>query len=83
MTAARARFAFAGETDARAAFDTGGNIDGQSAFLPHFALPAAFLARILNDAAAAVAGWAGAFDGEKALLGTDAADAAAGDAFGW
>src|SRR6185312_5570324 len=78
--AAHAGLALAGQADARAVLDAGRNVDGQRLLLAHAALAAAVPARILDDAAGAVAGGAGALDGEEALLRPDAAGAVAGRA---
>src|SRR5580658_1513190 len=76
--AAQAGLALAGETDARAVFDARGNGDREGLLLALPALAAAGAARILDDAAGAVAGGAGALDGEEALLRAHAAGAMAG-----
>src|SRR4051812_47578689 len=78
--AAQARFALAGETDARAFLDAGGNVDAERALAPHAALAAARLARLLDDLALAVTARTGALDGEEALLRANLALAATGRA---
>ena len=76
--AAHARLALAGEADARAVLDAGRNIDRQRALARHAARAGAPVAGIVDRLAAAVAGRAGALDGEEALLRADAAVARAG-----
>src|SRR5579871_281354 len=79
-SAIEARLAFAGEADARAFLDAGGDVDLERAFLLHLARAAAGFARRAHVTAGAAAIGAGAFDGEEALLGADLAHARAGRA---
>src|SRR5579875_1047136 len=78
--AAHAGFALAREPDARAVLDARRNRNRQRALTLDAALAAALPARILDDAAGAVAGGTGALDGEEALLRAHAALAVAGRA---
>src|SRR4051794_25813427 len=73
-------FPLAGKPDAGAVFDPGGNIDGEIAFTADAAGAVASLAGIVDRFAPALAGWAGALDGEEALLGPYAALTATGRA---
>ncbi len=66
--AAHPRLALAREPDARAVLDAGGDGHRQHLLLARAALAAALAAGILDDAAGAMAGGAGALDGEEALL---------------
>ena len=76
--AAHARLALAGEADARAVLDAGGDVDRQRPLARHAARAGAVVARVVDRLAAALAGRAGALDGEEALLRAHAAMAAAG-----
>src|SRR5580704_5758903 len=78
--AARARFALAGKADARAVLDAGWDVDLQRLVAPHPALAGAAAARLVDHLARAVAGMAGALDGEETLLGAQPAAAVAGRA---
>src|SRR5476651_2109352 len=78
--AARAGLAFAGEANARAVLDAGWNVDLESLVAPHAALARASLARLVDHLPRALAGVAGAFDGEEALLRAQPAVALAGRA---
>src|SRR6185437_15992448 len=80
--AVQADFALAGEADAGAVLNSGRDADRQRLLTPDPALAAARAARLFDDGAGALAGRAGALDGEKALLGADAAVALAGAATG-
>ena len=75
--AAHARLALAGEADAGALVDSGGDADVERALALDPALAAAFVARIGDHLADAAAGRAGALDDEEALLGADLAAAVA------
>src|SRR5439155_22258526 len=78
--AAHADLALAGEADAGAVLDPGRDRDAQRLLLAHAALAGAAPARLLDDAAGALAGRAGALDGEETLLRAHAAMALAGRA---
>src|SRR5579883_903972 len=78
--AARAGFTLAGKTDARAILDARGNADLECLVASHAALARAGAAGLVDHLARAMAGVAGAFDGEEALLGTQPAAAVAGRA---
>src|ERR1700733_348938 len=67
-TAAHPRLALAGQADAGAVLDAGGNVDRQRTLPRHAARAGAFVARVFNRLPAAVTGGAGALDGEEALL---------------
>src|SRR3984885_14348909 len=67
-TAAHPRLALAGQADASAVLDTGGNVDRQRTLPRHAAGAGAFVARIFDRLPAAVTRGAGALDGEEALL---------------
>src|SRR6185437_2573301 len=77
---AHAALALAGEADAGAVLDAGRDRDGEGLLLAHAALAGAGAARLLDDAAGALARGAGALDGEEALLRAHAARALAGRA---
>jgi hypothetical protein len=72
--------ALAGQADARAVLDAGRDVDLERLLAPHAALARAVLARLVDDLARAVAGVAGALDGEEALLRPQPAVAFAGRA---
>src|SRR5271154_388216 len=76
--APHSRLALAGETNAGAVLDAGGNIDRERALPGPAAGAGAFVARIFDRLPAAVTGGAGAFDGEEALLRAHPPMAAAG-----
>lgn len=78
--AAEACFAVANEADLGAIFDACRNIDLQRAFLGDATGTSAGAAGIVDDFAAALAGVAGALDGEEALAGANFTGAAAGGA---
>ena len=78
--AACASLAFAGEADARAVLDTGGNIDLQNLVAPHTALAATRPARLVDDLAGAMAGMACTFDRKETLLRPDSTTPLAGGA---
>src|ERR1700722_10527995 len=67
-TAAHPRLALAGQADAGAVLDAGGNVDRQRTLPRHAAGAGAFVARVFNRLPAAVTGGAGALDGEETLL---------------
>src|SRR5208282_1601758 len=71
-SAAQARFALAGETNAGAVFDPRRHSDRKRAFARHPAGAAAFFARVVDRPASPAATRAGAFDGEESLLGANA-----------
>src|SRR5690606_38089316 len=77
---ANARFTFAGKADARAVLDTCRDVDRQRALFRDAAVAVALGAGVADRLAAAVAGRAGAFDGEEALGGAHAAGALTGGA---
>src|SRR5512145_135156 len=70
-------FAFAGEADARAVLDAGGNVDLERPLAPHTALPGAGPARFLDHLALSAARRASPLDGEKSLRRAHLAVAAA------
>ena len=78
--AAHAGLAFAGEADAGALVDPGGDVDRERLALLDPALAAAGRAGIGDHLADAAAGRAGLLDHEEALAGADLAAAAAGGA---
>ena len=78
--AANAALALAGDADAGAFVDPGGNVDVELAALDRPALAVAGRAGIGDGLARAEAGRAAALDDEEALLGADLAGAAAGAA---
>ena len=78
--AANAGLAFAGDADARAFVDSGGDFHRQLALVERAAFAVAVGAGIGDHLAAAAAGRAAALDDEKALLRADLAHAAAGRA---
>src|SRR6185437_14278823 len=78
--AAGAGLALAAEANAGAVLDAGRDVDLERLLAAHAALAGADLARLVDHLSGAVAGRAGALDGEEALLGADAAAAVAGRA---
>src|SRR5262249_3953454 len=76
--AARAGLALAGQANARAVLDAGRNGDLERLVAPHAALARAAAAGLVDHLACAVAGMAGALDGEEALLRAQATAAVAG-----
>ncbi len=80
LAAGTAGFAFAGQTDAGAVLDAGGDRDLQAALALHRTDAAADAAGVADHASAAMAGGAGGFDQEEALLGADPALALTGGA---
>ena len=68
MTATRASFAFALQTDAHTIFDTGRNFNSQCTLLTNAAVAVTFLTRRLNDPPHPLTGWTGTFDGKESLL---------------
>src|SRR6202012_1363514 len=79
-SAAQARRAFAGETNAGAFLNSRRHIHIQHTFLLHRAGAAAGLAGMADDLAGAAAGAAAALDGEEALGGANLAMAGTGSA---
>src|SRR5271163_1509535 len=73
-----ARLAFTGDAQSRARVDAGGNAELDGFFALDAALAAAFGAALANNLARALAGGAGARDGEETLLIGELAAAAAG-----
>ena len=71
--AAHADLALAGQPDAGAVLDSGGDVDREVLLLAHAAGAVAPIAGLLDDLAGAAAGMTGALDGEEALAGPDAA----------
>ena len=67
-SAAHSGLAFARKTDTRASFDAARDVDGQRLFLFDPARAVADVAGVLDRLTRAITGWAGPFDGEKALL---------------
>src|SRR6185436_21177671 len=80
--AACAGLALAGQADARAVLDAGRNGDLERLVAPHAALTRTGAAGLVDHLARAVAGVAGALDGEETLLGAQPAAAVAGRALG-
>ena len=78
--AARAGLALAREADARAVLDARRDVDLQRLVSAHAALARADLARLVDDLSRAMAGVAGALDGEEALLRAQPSAALAGRA---
>src|ERR1700749_3509931 len=76
--AAHSRFALAGQANACAVLDAGRDVDRERALSRHAAGAGALVAWVRDRLAAAMAGGAGALDGEKALLCANASMSAAG-----
>ena len=73
-------FTFAGQADAPAGINAGRDFDFERFVFFDAALTVALFARVGDDLSSAVAGRAGAFDGEESLLLANAALAIAGRA---
>ncbi len=79
-SAARAGLALAGQANARAVLDARRDGDLERLVAPHAALTGAGTARLVDHLARAVAGMAGALDGEETLLCSEPTAAMAGRA---
>ena len=80
LSSAQACFAFAGQADAASGFDTGGDFDLEGLAFMDAARAVTFFTGVFDERAFAVAGGAGAFYREEALLLADAALPVAGGA---